>query len=193
MEIFRRYFDAAVQVKRTGMGSEILERMEKIMASAGVNVDISRARTAALLKEETTGSPAAAIVLSDGRIITGKTSDLMGCASSVLMNALKTLAEIPDEDNILTNEAIEPICALKTNQLGSKNPRLHSDEVLIALSISSAHNERAAIAIEKLSELKGCDAFLSVIPASCDEKLYKTLGINLSCEPKYEQHSYYHK
>ena len=148
---------------------------------------------AALVKEEATGKPAAAITLPDGRIVTGKTSDLMGCASSVLMNALKELAGIPDEDYILTDQALEPICALKLQKLGSKNPRLHSDETLIALSISSATNERAAKAIEKLSELNGCDAFFSVIPASNDEKLYKKLGINLCCEPKYEKHSFYHQ
>jgi uncharacterized protein (UPF0371 family) len=193
MEIFRRYMRTAVDVKKTGTGQEVLERMEKIMASAGVTPELSHPRTAALLKEAATGAPAAAIILQDGRLITGKTSDLMGCASSVLMNALKALAEVPDDDLILSDEALEPICSLKTSKLGSRNPRLHSDEVLIALSISSAHNERAAAAIDKLSELRGCDAYFSVIPAACDEKIYKTLGINLCCEPKYERHSYYHK
>ncbi len=193
MEIFRRYFIAAVHVKKSGQGNALVDRLEHIMASAGVTPELSRGRMAALVKEETTGKPAAAITLSDGRIVTGKTSDLMGCASSVLMNALKMLAEVPDEDDILSDEALQPICALKLQKLGSKNPRLHSDETLIALSISSATNERAARAIEKLSELNGCDAFFSVIPASNDEKLYKKLGINLCCEPKYEKHSFYHQ
>ena len=193
MEIFRRFFAAAVEAKKTGGSTDIVERLENIMASAGVTLDLSRGRMAALVKEEATGKPAAAITLPDGRIATGKTSDLMGCASSALMNALKELAGIPDEDYILTDQALEPICALKLQKLGSKNPRLHSDETLIALSISSATNERAAKAIEKLSELNGCDAFFSVIPASNDEKLYKKLGINLCCEPKYEKHSFFHQ
>ena len=193
LEILRRYFQAAVNAKKTGQGEVIVERMENIMAQAGVTTEISRTRTASLVKEEATGKPAAAIQLADGRVITGKTSDLMGCASSVIMNALKALAGIPDEDDILSDEALKPICALKLQKLGSKNPRLHSDETLIALSISSATNERAKAAIDKLPELAGCDAFFSVIPASNDEKLYKKLGLNLCCEPKYEKHSFFHQ
>ncbi|MCQ2752356.1 MAG: DUF1846 family protein, partial [Coriobacteriales bacterium] len=144
-------------------------------------------------KEETTGVPCAAITLSDGSVVTGKTSDLLGCASSCLMNALKTLAKIDDDIHVITDEAIHPICDLKTNVLGSKNPRLHSDETLIALSISSSTDKLAQKAMEQLKNLRGCDAHLSVIPAAVDELTFKKLGMNLSYEPKYETISYFHK
>ena len=193
MEIVRRYFQTAVEVKRTGVGHEQLEKLELLMNQAGVNAGLSPARSAALLKEETTGGPAGAMVLPDGSVVTGKTSALLGAASSLLMNALKGVAGVDDDKNVLTDEAITPICRLKTEQLHSRNPRLHSDETLIALSISSATDESAAKLIEHVNDLRGCDAFFSVILSATDEKLYRTLGINVCCEPKYEQHRYYHK
>ena len=193
MEIVRRYFQTAVEVKRTGIGHERLERLELLMNQAGVNASLSPARSAALLKEETTGGPAGAMVLPDGSVVTGKTSALLGAASSLLMNALKGVAGVDDDKDVLSDEAITPICRLKTEQLHSRNPRLHSDETLIALSISSATDESAAKLIEHVNDLRGCDAFFSVILSATDEKLYRTLGINVCCEPKYEQHRYYHK
>ena len=133
------------------------------------------------------------MVLPDGSVVTGKTSALLGAASSLLMNALKGVAGVDDDKDVLSDEAITPICRLKTQQLRSRNPRLHSDETLIALSISSATDEAAAKLIEHVEDLRGCDAFFSVILSATDEKLYRTLGINVCCEPKYEQHRYYHK
>ena len=192
-EIVRRYFQSAVEAKRTGCGDKEIKKLELLMNQAGVNASYSPARSAALLKEETTGAPAGAMVLPDGKVVTGKTSTLLGAASSLMMNALKTLAGIDDAELIITDAAIMPICNLKTERLASKNPRLHSDETLIALSISSATSPLAAQAIECLKDLRGCDAFFSVIISSTDEKLYKKLGINVCCEPKYEQHTYYHK
>ena len=193
MEIFRRYYDTATQIKRTGTGEQMLEKMESIMSLAGVTPEISQARTAAMLKESATGSPAAAMVLPSGKVVTGKTSELLGAASSLLINALKTLVGIGDSIDIISQAAIEPICTLKTERMGAKNPRLHSDETLIALSISSVTNPVAGAAIEQLGQLRGCDAFFSVIPSSADEKLYRSLGINVCCEPKYERRSFYHK
>ncbi len=193
MEIVRRYFTTAVDVKRTGIGQESIEKLEFLMNRAGVTTGFSPARSAALLKEETTGAPAGALVLPDGTVITGKTSTLLGAASSLLINALKALAGVDDDVLVIDNNAIEPICHLKTEQLASKNPRLHSDETLIALSISSASDPVAACVIEQLSALRGCDAFFSVIISNTDETTYRKLGINVCCEPKYEQHSYYHK
>lgn len=193
MEIVRRYFQTSVEVKRTGVGQKSIEKLEMLMNQAGVTSSFSPARSAALLKEETTGAPAGAMVLPDGRVITGKTSDLLGAASSLLMNALKAVADVDDDLLVISNEAIEPICRLKTEQLASKNPRLHSDETLIALSISSATNPIAAQTIAHVDDLRGCDAFFSVIISATDESLYRKLGINVCCEPKYEQHSFYHK
>ena len=193
MEIVRRYFQAAVDTRRTGIGHEYVERLELLMNQASVDANYSPARSAALLKEETTGRPAGAMVLPDGTVVTGKTSDLLGAASSLLMNALKGVAGVDDSIDVISNEVIEPICELKTNTLHSSNPRLHSDETLLALSVSSATDPLAKQLIDHAGDLKGCDAFFSVILSPTDEKLYRTLGINVCCEPKYEQRRYYHR
>ena len=193
MEIVRRYFQAAVDAKRTGMGQEHVERLELLMNQAGVDASLSPARSAALLKAETTGAPAGAMVLPDGRVVTGKTSDLLGAASSLLMNALKGVSGVDEDLYVISDEVIEPICRLKTDTLHSKNPRLHSDETLLALSVSSATDPVAKRLIDHAGDLRGCDAFFSVILSSTDERLYRTLGINVCCEPRYEQRRYYHK
>ena len=192
MEIVRRYFQTAVDVRRTGSGEDQLHRLELLMNQVDVTSNLSPARSAALLKEESTGGPAGALVLPDGTVVTGKTTALMGAASSLLMNALKALAGVEDV-NVITDAAIEPICQLKTEWLHHKNPRLHSDETLIALSISSADDPLAAQILEVLPQLRGCDAFFSVIISPTDAKIYRTLGINVCCEPKYELRRYYHK
>ena len=193
MEIVRRYFTAAVNVKRTGAGQDHVDKLKLIMKKAGVTKDFSPARSAALLKEETTGAPVGAMVLPDGAVVTGKTSDRLGAASSLLMNALKSVTGVDMELEVISNEAIEPISRLKTQQLGSRNPRLHPDETLIALSITSATSEVAARVLAGLPRLRGCDAFFSVIISSTDEALLKKLGINVCCEPKFERSGYYHK
>ena len=193
MEIVRRYFTAAVHVKRTGTGQEYVDKLKMIMKKAGVSKDFSPARSAALLKEETTGAPVGAMVLPDGQVVTGKTSERLGAASSLMMNALKCVTGVDLELEVISNEAIEPISRLKTQQLGSKNPRLHPDETLIALSITSATSEVAARVLAGLPKLRGCDAFFSVIISATDEALLKKLGINVCCEPKFERSGYYHK
>ena len=191
-EIVRRYFRTAVEAKRSGTGQDMVDKLKLLMNQAGIDKNYSPARRAALLKEETTGAPAAAMVLPDGKVVTGKTSMLLGCASSLMMNALKAVAGVEDVD-VISDDAIEPITKLKSMKLHSRNPRLHSDETLIALSATSATNPDAAKLIDHLEDLRGCDAFFSVIISSTDEKLYRTLGINVCCEPKYEGHRYYHK
>lgn len=135
-----------------------------------------------------------AIELNDGRIVTGKTSELLGASASALINSLKVLAGIEHEVKLIAPEAIEPIQKLKTGYLGSRNPRLHSDEILIALSTTAARSDEAARTLDKLSELKGAQAHSSVILSSVDEQIFRKLGINLTCEPKYEQDERrYHK
>lgn len=191
-EIVRRYFWTAVDAKRTGIGADWLVKLKMLMGEAGISVSDDDIRTTALLKEETTGGPAGAMRLPDGTIVTGKTSHLLGAASSLLINALKSLAGCGDID-VISDSVIEPICHLKTAHLGSSNPRLHSDETLIALSVSTATNPLAEMVMEHTGELRGCDAFFSVILSAADEKLYKKLGINVCCEPKYEQRRFYHK
>ncbi len=192
MEIVRRYFSAVVQAKRTGAGAEQVDRLERTMKKAGVDKNFSPARSAALTREQVTGSPAGAMVLADGTVVTGKTSTRLGCASSLLMNALKQVAGVDADVEVISDEAIEPISRLKTHFLGARNPRLHTDETLMALSITSAANEQAARVLAALDELRGCDAFFSVIISATDEQVLRRLGINVCCEPKYERASNYH-
>ena len=193
MEIVRRYFAAASDVKRTGCGQEQVDKLKAIMQKVGVTKDQSPARSAALLKEQTTGAPAGAMVLPDGSVVTGKTSTRLGAASSLMMNALKAVTGVDMELEVISNDAIEPISRLKTSQLGSANPRLHPEETLIALSITSASSEIAERVLAGLPKLRGCDAFFSVIISSSDEALFKKLGINVCCEPKFERSGYYHR
>ena len=193
MEIVRRYFQAAVQVRRTGVGNELVDRLKLIMKKAGVDKNFSPARSAALTKGQVTGAPVGAMVMPDGSVVTGKTSERLGAASSLIMNALKEVAGVGMELEVISDEAIEPISRLKTHYLGSQNPRLHPDETLMALSITSATSPVAARVLTGLEELRGCDAFFSVIISATDEELLKKLGINVCCEPKYERAGIYHR
>jgi uncharacterized protein (UPF0371 family) len=147
---------------------------------------------AAVAKAQTTGSPATAIQLEDGRIVSGKTSSLLGASSSMLLNVLKVLGDIPDEVQLLSPTIIEPIQRMKTGVLGNHNPRLHTDEVLIALSICAATDERARLAMDQLGKLKGLEAHSSVILSRVDEQTFRKLGINLTCEPQYQTKKLYH-
>ncbi len=192
-EVVRRYFSAAVDVKRTGDGKRVLDKIELLMNQAGLTTNLSPARSAALLKAEMTGKPAGAMVLPDGRVVTGKTGNLLGAASALLMNALKGVSGIADDVDVISDNVLEPICHLKTEHLHNSNPRLHSDETLLALSVSSVSNPLAERLIDNAYKLHGCDAYFSVIVSATDERLYKTLGINVCCEPQYEQHRFYHK
>ena len=190
-EITRRYYKAAVKDVRKGNAREEVSALKILMKQVGIDPKKNPIRLAAMQREEKTGKPAGAIMLPNGEIITGKTTDVLGCASSLLLNALKLVAGIDDVE-VITDEAIKPISKLKTSALHNKNPRLHSDETLIALSISSAEDKRAAKMIDAVEKLKGCDAFFSVIISNTDENLYKKLGINVCCEPKFERHTLYH-
>ena len=191
-EIVRRYFQICTEERRTGLGKECIAKAEMLMKKAAVSIDLSPARKAALAKSEESGAPAGAMELPDGRIVTGKTSTLLGATSSVLLNALKAQAGIDDDMYIISDQALEPICRLRTEQLGHENPHLHPVEMLIALSTSSLASPLAARAIDYAHELRGCDAYFSHIVPADDEQLYRTLGINVCCEPVYEQHRYYH-
>lgn len=193
MEIVRRYFAGREQVRRTGMGDEQVDRLKRIMTKAGVDINYSPARAAACAREQETGAPAGAMVMPDGSVVTGKTSDRLGCASSLLMNALKAVSGVDLEVEVISDDAIEPISRLKTHFLGSSNPRLHTDETLMALSITSAESEVAARVLSGLEQLRGCDAFFSVIISPTDEEVMRRLGINVCCEPKYERHTLYHR
>ena len=191
-EIVRRYFTAAETVKRTGSGAEQVSRLQAIMQKAGIDKNYLPTRQAALEREKETGGPVGALILADGRVVAGKTSERLGAASSLLMNALKTVTGVDIEQNVIDDAAINPICHLKTEHLANRNHRLHSDETLIALSITSGTSETAKRVIGGLPDLAGCDAFFSVIISATDERVYRKLGINVCCEPKFERHTFYH-
>lgn len=193
-EIIRRYYTALCNRKQ-GIGSDgEVFKLELLMKQAGVNSDDRPVIAKALLKsEETGGEPAAAIEMPDGTIITGKTSSLLGASSAAMLNALKYLGGIDDDIHLISPTIIEPIQKLKVGHLGNRNPRLHIDEVLIALSICAATDEKAQLALDQLEGLKGCEAHSTVILASTDEKMFKKLGVNLTCEPKYQTKKLYRR
>jgi len=149
--------------------------------------------TPALQAAEETGEPAMAIELPDGTVVDGKTSELMGCSAAALLNALKELAGIDHEVHLISQSAIQPIQTLKVHHLGSANPRLHSDEVLIALATSANTDPLAQKALEHLGQLKGCQAHCSVMLSPADSVTYKKLGLMLTCQPQYQTNKLYHK
>ncbi len=190
-EIIRRYY-SALCAERQGRGTkEEIYKIELLMNQAGVTTGDRKAVNAALEKAEKTGDTAAAMELTDGRIVTGKTSELLGAASSMLLNALKTLAGIDDAVLLISPNVIEPIQKLKTKHLGNSNPRLHTDEVLLALSICAVTNPTAELALEQLSKLKGAQVHSTVILSNVDEKVFKRLGADLTCEAKFQENKYY--
>ena len=192
-EILRRYYTACVERLQGKCDDETVQGLELVMQKAGVSPEICPAVSAALQKEADTGAPAGAMVLPDGRVITGKTSDTLGAASALLLNALKAVGGIDDRLELISAQVLEPVCDLKTKYLGHRNPRLHTDEVLMALTISALTNPDAELAQQQLPKLRGCDAHFSVVLSEVDTKLLKKLGIHISCQPKYETKKLYHK
>ena len=191
-EIIRRYYNA-MAARKTGRSSESeVFKLELLMKQAGVTVHDRKVVDAALSYAEETGGPAAALELDNGKMILGKTSDLLGALSAVLLNSLKELAGIDRHYHVISPAAIEPIQLLKTEYLGSYNPRLHTDEVLIALSTTAASDKAALKALEQLSKLSGCQAHTSVMLSEVDIKIFKRLGIQLTMEPRYENDHIYH-
>ena len=188
-EIIRRYYASRRRLLLGACSEEETYKLEMLMNQADITVHDRPVVDAALTESERTGGPAAALELPDGSIVTGKTSDLLGACSALLLNALKELAGIGHEIKIISPQAIEPIQSLKTKYLGSRNPRLHTDEVLIALSVSAATSEDAKLAMEQLPKLKGCQAHVSVMPGSVDIKQFKLLSIQATFEAKYEKNS----
>lgn len=192
-EIIRRYFKSLVDEVRDGKEPRDSERAKVVMAKAGITADDRRVVKPAREREQENGQPGAALELPDGTIITGSTTDLLGCSAAVLINALKHLAGVEKNTHLLSPEAIEPIQSLKTNHLGSKNPRLHTDEVLIALSVSAAQSDAARAALNELKNLQGCDAHVSTILGSVDEGIFRNLGVHVTCDPKFQQKTLYRK
>ncbi len=191
-EIIRRYYTAMCSYRQGNAEKDVTLKLELLMKQAGLSAEQRPVITAALTKAEATGEPAAAIEMPDGTIITGKTSALLGASSAAILNALKYLAGLDDEIHLISPTIIEPIQKLKVEHLGNRNPRLHIDEVLLALSICAATDELAQKALNELHNLKGCEAHTTVILASTDEKMFKKLGMNITCEPAYQSKKLYH-
>jgi uncharacterized protein (UPF0371 family) len=192
-EIVRRYFEALNGILKGTCSEEQAQTLELLMNQAGVAIQDRKVVAAALKRAEETGEPAAAMELPDGTIITGKTGNLLGASAALLLNVLKHFAGLGHELHIISPEAIEPIQKLKVNYLKSKNPRLHTDEVLIALSTSAATNPDARLALRQLAKLNGCQAHTSVMLSDVDISTFKKLGVQLTCEPVYEDGDVYHR
>lgn len=191
-EIIRRYYQSLASLLKGSCLEEEAQKVELLMNQAGISVKDRNVVSIALKRAEETGGPAAAMELSDGKIITGKTSNLLGASSALLLNALKELAGLDHKLHVISPEAIEPIQKLKVDYLKSKNPRLHTDEVLIALSTSAAASREAELALEQIPNLHGCQVHTSVMLSDVDIKMFKKLGVQLTCEATYETEQNYH-
>ncbi len=192
-EIIRRYYAAQCSVRQGLAEQNEIVKLELLMNTLGISTDIRSSVKAALEKSEQTGMPAVAIETPNGEVVTGKTSNLLGASSAALLNVLKVLGGINDIYDLISPAIIEPIQKLKINNMGNHNPRLHTDEVLIALSICALTDSRAKLALEQLPKLRGCEAHSTVILSQVDSNVFNKLGINLTCEPKYQTKKLYHK
>ncbi len=192
-EIIRRYYIARCEARK-GHGSQAdVEKLLLLMQQMNLSDADRPVVAAARERAEATGAPAAALQLPDGRIVTGKTSSLLGPSAALLLNALKALGGISKETHLISPSVIEPIQALKCDYLGNHNPRLHTDEILLALSICAATDETAARAIRQLPHLKSCEAHSTVILAPVDDNVFRRLKVNITCDPRYQSHKLYHK
>ena len=190
-EIIRRYYHALCDQKRGIDSKKVIYKLELLMKQAGISIEYREVISAALERSNETNGPAVAIELPDRRIVTGKTTPLLGASAAALLNALKLLAGIPHEVHLISPASIEPIQKLKIDYLGGSNPRLHTDEILIALSTSAATDANAKAAMEQLANLRGCEAHSSVLLGTVDMSIMKKLGINCTCEPVSEKKKLY--
>ncbi len=184
-EIIRRYYHVLEDKINGKCDDDVILKMELIMKQAEVDCGEREVVRVALDRAEKTGDTACAIQLPDGRLVSGKTSSMLGASSAALLNALKVIAGIDDEVHLISPDVLEPLQGLKTKHFGSKNPRLHTDETLIALSICAANDDVAKKAFEGLSQLRGAEAHSTVILSGVDERVFKKLGVNLTSEAKY--------
>ena len=183
-EIIRRYYAALCDARKGRIHKDVVSKIELLMKKAGTATEDRKTVAPALAKAEATGAPAVAIELNDGRIITGKTSNLLGASAACLLNALKALGDICDKTELISPEIIQPLQHLKVNHMGAVNPRLHTDEVLMALSVCAVTDSMAKLAIEQLDKLKNCEIHSTVILSHVDERTFKALGMHVTCEPQ---------
>lgn len=192
-EIVRRFYQAKVDEKKGIADQATIEKIEIIMSQANVTADSRLCAKAAVEKANATEGPALAIELPDGTLVTGRTSPLLGASSAALLNALKVLGHIHDDIPLISPNIIEPIQKLKISSLGNHNPRLHTDEVLIALAIAATTNPVSHLALQQLEKLENCEAHSTVILSQVDANTFRKLKINLTCEPQYQTKKLYHK
>ncbi len=191
-EIIRRYFNYRASLRKGIELEDVVLKVEFLMKQAGISIEDRPVVATALAKEKDTDVPAVAISLPDGRIVTGKTTKLLGASSAALLNALKVLGNINDMIPLISKLIIEPIQDLKVNHLGGNNPRLHTDEILVALSICAATNPTAELAMKQLEKLSGSEAHSTVLLSQVDENVFRKLGVNLTQEAKYQTKKLYH-
>ena len=191
-EIIRRYYKELCELRKGASSQDKIDKLELLMKKAETGIQDRPVVAAANLKAELTGSPAAAIELPDGRVVTGKTSSLMGASSAMILNALKTLAGVEDEVKLISPSIIEPIQQLKVAHLGNHNPHLHIEETLIALTICAATDPEAKAALDQLEKLRGCEVHSTVILSPVDFNTFNKLRVNLTCEPKYQTGKLFH-
>jgi uncharacterized protein (UPF0371 family) len=192
-EILRRYYDSLLRKADLEAKEDELFKIEFLMQQLGITREHRLCAKAANDRASEINVNCAAIELHDGRIVTGKTSALLGPCSAVILNSLKELAGIDTDLLLISRKALEPIQKLKTEYFGSRNPRLHTDEVLVALSICAITDENAQKALDKLPELKNCEVHTSVILSQTDERVFRRLGVNLTQEAKYQTSKLYHQ
>ena len=191
-EVIRRYYSTSC-AQRQGLAEKAeIYRLELLMNKLGVGPKDRLVVDAALKRAEAAEGPAVALQLNDGRIVTGKTTSLLGASAALLLNSLKELGGIHHDMHLISPIVIEPIQALKVKHMGNRNPRLHTDEILIALSICAATNPTAQLAMQQLSKLRGCQAHSTVILSRVDENVFQKLGVNITCEPQYQSNKLYH-
>ncbi len=191
-EIIRRYYNVLRERRLEFADDESVYKMELLMKQAKLTSADRPAVSAALTKSEEEGVAVVALELHDGTIITGKSSPLLGASSAVILNALKHLAGIPDSVFLISPLVLEPVREMKTTYLGNSNPRLHADETLLALSISATTDDLAERAIKEIPKLFGCEAHASAILSSVDDAIFFKLGVNVTCEPKFQTKCLYH-
>lgn len=183
-EIIRRYYEAQLAVIKNGASKEAVNKIEILMQKMHISMFDRAVVKPALDKEQITGVPCAAIELPDGRIVTGKTGDLFGASAATIINALKVLGDVEDSIDLISSAVIEPIQKLKLEHMGSLNPRLHVDEILLCLAVCAATNPLAKYAMNQLPKLKGSEFHSSVVLSHVDSKTLKKLGIYVTSEPK---------
>ncbi len=183
-EIIRRYYVAMCDAKKGRISKDVVAKLELLMSKSGISVEDRKSVAPALAKAEQTQTPAAAIELNDGRIVTGKTGDLLGAAAACLLNALKALGGINDDIELISPTIIEPLQRLKVKHMGAVNPRLHTDEVLMALAICAVNDAKAKKALAQLEKLRNCEFHSTVMLAHVDERTFQSLGVHVTCEPQ---------